>query len=67
VKSSPLAASAVVLAVMLDRPETGDQARTAAARELRETLAVLRDQAAVSTDDRMTRFELHVAEQRESA
>lgn len=57
VKDSTLAASALVLAAMLDDPETADTARTAAARELREALAVLRALSAPAEEDRMTVFE----------
>lgn len=46
VRGSALAGSALALATMLDDPGTADTARTAAARELRETLEVLRERAA---------------------
>jgi hypothetical protein len=57
VASSTLAESALALARMLDDPETLGTARTAAARELRETLGVLTARAAGRGEDRMTKFE----------
>lgn len=62
VKDSPLAASASALARVVDDPKASPTGRTQAARELRETLAVLREQASLSGEDRMTKYELHVAE-----
>jgi hypothetical protein len=56
-KDSALAASALSLAAMLDDPETASTARPAAARELRETLSVLRAAAADRDVDRMAEFE----------
>jgi hypothetical protein len=61
VKDSPLASSALALAALVDDPETRATGRTQAARELRETLAVLREQASVAGEDRMTKYELHLA------
>jgi hypothetical protein len=57
VKDSTLAGSALALAAMLDDPGTGATARVVAARELRETLAVLRERAEPGRVDRMTEFE----------
>ena len=66
VRGSTLAGSALALAKMLDDAETADTARTSAARELRETLSVLREQAAPAQEDRMTEFERR-RDQREHA
>jgi hypothetical protein len=57
VKDSTLASSALALAKMLDEPGTAATARVVAARELRETLAVLRERAEPGRVDRMTEFE----------
>lgn len=54
---STLGSSALVLARMLDAGGTADTARTAAARELRETLAAVRAEFAGAAEDRMTEFE----------
>lgn len=54
---SALGASAVALARRLDDPETSAQAAAAAAREIRETLAVLRAAADTEDGDRMTVYE----------
>lgn len=66
VKDSTLAGSALALARMLDDPATADTARTAAARELRETLAVLHEQSAPAEEDRMSEFERRARERAES-
>lgn len=57
VGDSTLAASAFALARILDQDGKAFTARTMAAKELRETLCVLRAMAEPAAEDKMTEFE----------
>ena len=57
VAASTLAAAAFALARILDQDGKAFTARTMAAKELRETLHVLRAMAEPAAEDRMTEFE----------